>query len=109
MPQEMRYDIDPVDPGMATKAYYRELWLSDLHRLEAFTKEMEEKGNADGEFWRMMYTRLFRAFAPDPPMYGPPPGMHPAMNGGVAEGEEEGESGEGKEAGGDGDEEEDEE
>jgi hypothetical protein len=104
MQQDVRYDVDPADPNIATKTYYRDLWLNDLNRLEAFTKEMEEKGTADGEFWRMMYMRLFRAFAPDPPMYAPPPGMHPAMNGVMAEGDEE--EPEGKD--GDGDPEDDE-
>jgi hypothetical protein len=105
MQQDVRYDVDPVDPNMATKTYYRDLWLNDLSRLEAFTKEMEDKGTADGEFWRMMYMRLFRAFAPDPPMYAPPPGMHPVMNGGeMAEGDEE----EAEEKDGDGDQEDEE-
>lgn len=105
MQQDVRYDVDPADPNMATKTYYRDLWLNDLSRLEAFTKEMEDKGTADGEFWRMMYMRLFRAFAPDPPMYAPPTGMHPAMNGGMTEGHE-GDGG--GEKGGDGDPEDDE-
>lgn len=88
MQQDMRYDVDPADPSQATKTYYRDLWLSDLSRLEGFTKEMEEKGATDSEFWRMMYMRLFRAFAPDPPMYAPPPpGMHGL--GDVEEGDED--------------------
>lgn len=106
MQQDVRYDVDPADPSMATKTYYRDLWLNDLSRLEAFTKEMEDKGTADGEFWRMMYMRLFRAFAPDPPMYAPPPGMHPAINGEMAEGDEE--EAEGKDDDGDPEDDEDE-
>ncbi|PVG00507.1 hypothetical protein CPB86DRAFT_782581 [Serendipita vermifera] len=77
-------DLDPSDPSVVSsnKSYYRDLWLSDLNRLEDYTKEMDDKGSADIEFWRMMYTRLYRAFAPDPPMYAqPPPGMHPGMDG----------------------------
>lgn len=90
MQQDMRYDVDPADPSQATKTYYRDLWLSDLARLESFTKEMEEKGTADSEFWRMMYMRLFRAFAPDPPMYAPPPhGMHGMADIDEGDGDEE--------------------
>jgi hypothetical protein len=79
-------DLDPSDPSVVSsnKSYYRDLWLGDLNRLEDYTKDMEDKGSADIEFWRMMYMRLYRAFAPDPPMYAqPPPGMHPGMDGGM--------------------------
>ncbi|KAG8812747.1 hypothetical protein FRC17_001843 [Serendipita sp. 399] len=71
------YDVDPSDPSVLAnnKTYYRDLWLADINKLEDYTKEMESKGNADGEFWRMMYMRLYRAFAPDAPMYAAPPGM----------------------------------
>lgn len=88
MPPETRYDLDPTDPnlGAPSKNYYRDLWLADLSRLEEYTKEVESKGTADNEFWKMMYMRLSRAFAPDP-MYGvPPPGM--VMNGAIPDGED---------------------
>jgi hypothetical protein len=89
MPPEMRYDLDPTDPNAAAanKSYYRELWLSDMNRLEEYTKEVEAKGEGSNEFWRMMYMRLYRAFAPDPPMYAPP-GMHGGMEGTIPEAEE---------------------
>lgn len=89
MPPEMRYDLDPTDPNVAVanKSYYRELWLSDMNRLEEYSKEVEAKGEASNEFWRMMYMRLYRAFAPDPPMYAPP-GMHGGMEGAIPEAEE---------------------
>ncbi|KAG9058830.1 hypothetical protein FS842_000027 [Serendipita sp. 407] len=71
------YDVDPSDPSVlaTNKTYYRDLWLADIKKLEDYTKEIESKGNADSEFWRMMYMRLYRAFAPDAPMYAAPPGM----------------------------------
>jgi len=101
MQPDMRYDVDPTDPSLATKTYYRDLWLSDLTRLEGYTKEMEEKGTADGEFWRMMYMRLFRAFAPDPPMYAPQPSLHPVMEGNMGEGEDDEEEADDKDGDGD--------
>lgn len=80
MPPDMRFNLDPSDPTMTEvneNTDWRELWLSDLNRLEDYTKEQEQKGTADSEFWRMMHMRLYRAFAPDPPpMYAAPP---PAM------------------------------
>lgn len=88
MPPEMRYDLDPADPSAAAanKSYYRDLWLSDISRLEEYTKEMETKGEAGADFWRMMYMRLYRAFAPDPPMYAT--GIHDGLGGTIPEAEE---------------------
>ena len=87
------YDVDPADPSVlaTNKAYYREQWFEDVRRLEEYVKEMEEKGIADYEFWRAMYMRLYRAFAPEP-MYAPP-GMHPGMDPSMQEGMNEGDQG----------------
>lgn len=76
MPPDLRYPLDPNDPTLVNDPQdWREMWLADITRLEDYVSEMEEKGEVDNEFWRMMHSRLYRAFAPDP-MYPPPP-MHP--------------------------------
>ncbi|CAG7847485.1 SubName: Full=Uncharacterized protein {ECO:0000313/EMBL:CCA75373.1} [Serendipita indica DSM 11827] len=87
------YDVDPADPSVlaTNKTYYREQWFEDVRRLEEYVKEMEEKGIADYEFWRAMYMRLYRAFAPEP-MYAPH-GMHPGMDPSMQEGTHEGDHG----------------
>jgi hypothetical protein len=111
MPPEMRFNLDPTDPTMTEvdeHTDWRELWLNDLNRLEDYTKEQEQKGSTDSEFWRMMHLRLYRAFAPDPPaMYAPPPGMHPGMESAIPEGDD-GNGTEEKDADGDMDEDEEE-
>lgn len=51
---------------------WRALWLAEIARLEEFAQEQGPKDGAQ-EWYRMMYYRIVRAFAPDP--YAPHPGM----------------------------------
>lgn len=46
---------------------WREQWLNEIARLEDFTADQVKKGGADQEWYKMMYHRIFRAFAPEMP------------------------------------------
>jgi len=98
MPPEMRMAMggDPNDPN-AAQHDWRALWLAEITQIEDFIKEHEEKGDIGPEWYKMMYHRTVRAFAPEyhPAMYGahPPHGMpgHPPP---TMDGNEAGPSGE---------------
>ena len=98
MPPEMRMAMggDPNDPN-AAQHDWRALWLTEITQIEDFMKEHEDKGDIGSEWYKMMYHRTVRAFAPEyhPAMYGahPPHGMpsHPPP---PMDGNEAGSSGE---------------
>jgi hypothetical protein len=77
MPPEMRMAMgiaDPNDPN-AAQHDWRALWLAEITQIEEFMKEHEEKGDIGADWYKMMYHRVYRAFAPEyhPAMYGAPP------------------------------------